>query len=327
MSGGNDRGGYWRVLLCARCNALCACPSVSFSSGEGVGDRKWQGSRDDKCMSWRGHGGETRRVKVGGGCGPRKEEGVRLEILGSPSTPPSTPPPPPTRNIRAEDNEWQRCNVRPTGKRRERLAGCQMLRCSEARCHTAARSLVPPSIKLLPSRLPLLRYLLTQARRTTTLLTPEADEATDSHTCFAQNGLVVANFPSFAVRLPHDMELYGHSPRLWGCAGAVLTNPGPCYRHDGAKIQKSGMWSPETTSIPGFSVTGSRRRPCADAAWKTPCTLARCLSSGPNFGPACLSPGPAHSLDPEPVKILPRTTGWSLPDAKTRGWRVHDRRP
>lgn len=29
-------------------------------------------------------------------------------------------------------------------RRRERLAGCQMLRCSEARCHTPARSLVRP---------------------------------------------------------------------------------------------------------------------------------------------------------------------------------------
>lgn len=245
-------------------------------------------------MSWRGHGGETRRVKVGGGCGPRKEEGVRPEILGSPSTPPPTPPPLQRGISGLKNNEWQRCNVRPTGKRRERLAGCQMLRCSEARCHTAARSLVPPSIKpcCFPPAFPFFDICLPrhEAQGTSVLLIPEADEATDRR----ETHVLCPEWPGCSelpvLRGPSSARhgTYGHSPRLWGCAGAVLTNPGPCYRHDGAKIQKSGMWSPETSSIPGISVTGSQRRPCADAAWKTPCTLARCLSSGPNFRPACL---------------------------------------
>ena len=123
---------------------------------------------------------------------------------------------------------------------------------------------------------------------TLALLNPEADGTTsiDARSGPARPGVAIS--PSLAVRLPQDMEAYGHSPRLWGCAGAVLTNPGPCRWHDGPKIQKSGMWSPETTSIPGISVTGSRRRLRADAPWMTPCTLTRCLSSGPNFRPACL---------------------------------------
>lgn len=94
------------------------------------------------------------------------------------------PLPPLQRGISGlKNNEWQRCNVRPTGKRRERLAGCQMLRCSEARCHTAARSLVPPSIKLccFPPAFPFFDICLPrhEAQGTSVLLIPEADEATD----------------------------------------------------------------------------------------------------------------------------------------------------
>lgn len=39
------------------------------------------------------------------------------------------------------------------------------------------------------------------------------------------------------------VEAYGHCPSLWGCTGAVLTNPGPCGWHGRPEIQKSGMWS------------------------------------------------------------------------------------
>lgn len=162
MSGGNDRGGYWRVLLCARCNALCVCPSVSFSLGEGVGDRKWQGSRDGKCMSWRTWWG-NKASQSGHGCGPQRRVGVCLESLGPrrPSTPPHTPSR--GQNIRAEGRRMEEVQRETYRGGRERLAGCQMLRCSEARCHTPARSLVPPSSKLFLFRPPspfLLRYLL-----------------------------------------------------------------------------------------------------------------------------------------------------------------------
>lgn len=61
-----------------------------------------------------GHGGETRRVKVGRGCGPQRRVGVCPESLGPrrPSTSPHTPPPG-GRISGLKDNEWKRCNARP----------------------------------------------------------------------------------------------------------------------------------------------------------------------------------------------------------------------
>lgn len=159
---------------------------------------------------------------------------------------------------------------------RERLAGCQLLRCSEARCHTPARSLVRPFLTQQAVSLP------EDHRPQQLFLNIYSSDYPQTRT------LWISTTRPLAVRLPHVVEAYGLSPRPWGCAGAVLKNPGPCRWHDGPKIQKSGMWSPETTSIPGISVTGSRRRLRADAPWTTPCTLTRCLSSGPNFRPACL---------------------------------------
>lgn len=162
MSGGNDRGGYWRVLLCARCNALCACPSVSFSLG-----RVWEtenGRAAGMTSACRGgHGGETRRVKVGRGCGPQRRVGVCPESLGPrrPSTPPHTPPPG-GRISGLKDNEWKRCNVRPQPGGGNGWPG--------ARCSDAARrdaTLLPEAwcdllVSCFPllSPAPLLRYLL-----------------------------------------------------------------------------------------------------------------------------------------------------------------------
>lgn len=243
-----------------------------------------------------GHGGETRRVKVGGGCGPQRGVGVCRESLGPrrPSTPPHTPSRGGISGLK--DNEWKRCNVRPTAGGGNGWPG--------ARCSDAARrdaTLLPeawcdPSSKLFLSPSPPffdIYCVFISLTRACALLMPEADEATDRHTCSCLarpdcRELPIHGGPSSARR-----GSYGHSPRpckalglRWGCPHQPW--PLPQAWHDGAKIQKSGMWSPETTSIPGISVTGSRRRLCAAAPWTTPCTLARCLSSGPNFRPACL---------------------------------------
>lgn len=98
-----------------------------------------------------GHGGETRRVKVGGGVGHGWERVCAPKFLVAVArqhhrTPPSK------EDIRAEGQRMEEKQPETYSRRRERLAGCQMLRCREAQFHTPTRSLVWP--------LPTIEYLL-----------------------------------------------------------------------------------------------------------------------------------------------------------------------
>lgn len=170
---------------------------------------------------------------------------------------------------------------------------------------------------------------------TLVLLKPEADETTNIHTretlAVDQHDLTeVSEFP--VARGPSSARhgsLRTFSKALglrWGLFSRTLA---PATGMKAQRSRKSGMWSPETTSIPGISVTGSRRRRCADAPWTTPCTLAHSrplLIVRPQLQ-ARLPPSPDHPLDPGPrLKYLhTRQDGRGL--IGTRGWRVHDSRP
>lgn len=62
--------------------------------------------------------------------------------------------PPSKEDIRAEGQRMEKKQPETYSRRRERLAGCQMLRCSEARFHTRCQKLGATSITYLPTYLP-----------------------------------------------------------------------------------------------------------------------------------------------------------------------------
>lgn len=273
--------------------------------------------------------GKQGESKVGAGCGPQREWVCASKVLV-----PVTRQHHRTRPSRGgisglKDNEWKRCNVRPTagggngwpGARYSDAARRDATLLPEAWCDllVGCFSAAPPFFDIY--------CVFIRPTRACALVMPETDEATDRHTCSCLlarpycRELPIHGCPSSARR-----GSYGHSPRLckslglrWGCPHKPW--PLPQAWHDGAKIQKSGMWSPETTSIPGISVTGSRRRLCADA---TPCTLPAAYRQAPTSGPLaswpCSPTGPRARLN-----LHARQDGRGL--LRTRGWRVHDRRP
>ena len=191
MSGGNDRGGCWRVLLCARCNALCACPSVSFSLG-----RVWEtenGRAAGMTSACRGgHGGETRRVKVGGGCGPQRGQGVSPEILDPrrPSTPPAHPPP--KEDIRAEGQRMEEVQRETYSSKDEGTVGrvpdaqmqrgamphsCQKLGATSTKLFSPPKAASPPITPSIFTHQTTLCLWCTLP--SCFLLMPEADETTE----------------------------------------------------------------------------------------------------------------------------------------------------
>lgn len=150
------------------------------------------------------------------------------------------------------------------------------------------------------------------------LLMSEADEATDRHTCSCLARpdcceLPINHGPSSARR-----GSYGHSPRLWGCAGAVLTNPGPCHRH--------GMMEQRSRS-PGCGARKQRASPGSQSQDRgdnfvqmhpgrlhapSPAAYRQAPTSGP------LASRPRSLAGPKALQMLPRTAGWSRPNENTR---------